>query len=331
MGHHDHAVAGHLHIQLDAVAALEDGRPEGGKGVFRGHGAVAPVEGDQWGHAAHGGEQGIVLGQGIEVDCRQPGGQRDPGHRSGEQGPAAKAVRFALRQLFRRAVTAAIVEECDDGALGRGDLAIQQKAEEGDLQQIQRTGEQQHGAGAPQSDQRRHTVNQQESSEKDQNRPDQRTEVPPQQHTGQPGQLCFDMGCALLNGFPQAFAFQRKEGEHQNPEQGEQERRTQNEKKKHQIERLCPDKPKDVLRHGQLRDIVVGHEYICKGYEQGAVKQDGPVLGEQDVADIPQRPDEQGNRTQCFAPAGQRKPVQEDGKAVQVPARRQKDDEHDPA
>mgnify|MGYP000691898769 CR=1 FL=1 len=129
-------------------------------------------------------------GQGIEVDCRQPGGQRDPGHRSGEQGPAAKAVRFALRQLFRRAVTAAIVEECDDGALGRGDLAIQQKAEEGDLQQIQRTGEQQHGAGAPQSDQRRHTVNQQESSEKDQNRPDQRTEVPPQQHTGQPGQLC---------------------------------------------------------------------------------------------------------------------------------------------
>ena len=134
MGHHDHAVAGHLHIQLDAVAALEDGRPEGRKGVFRGHGAVAPVEGDQRGHAAHGGEQGIVLGQGIEVDCRQPGDQRDTGHRSGEQGPAAKAVRFALRQLFRRAVTEAIVEECDDGALGCGDLAVQQKAEEGDLQ-----------------------------------------------------------------------------------------------------------------------------------------------------------------------------------------------------
>ena len=97
MGHHDHAVAGHLHIQLDAVAALEDGRPEGGKGVFRGHGAVAPVEGDQRGHAAHGGEQGIVLRQSVEVDCHQPGGQCDPGHRSGEQGPAAKAVRFALR------------------------------------------------------------------------------------------------------------------------------------------------------------------------------------------------------------------------------------------
>ena len=134
-----------------------------------------------------------------------------------------------------------------------------------------------------------------------------------------------------LNGFPQAFAFQREEGEHQDPEQGEQERRTQNEKKKHQIERLCPDKPKDVLRHSQLRDIVVSHEYICKGDEQGAVKQDGPVFGEQDMADIPQRPDEQGNRTQCFTPAGQRKPVQEDGKAVKVPARRQKDDEHDPA
>ena len=133
MGHHDHAVAGHLHIQLDAVAALEDGRPEGGKGVFGSHGAVAPVEGDQWGHAAHGGEQGIVLRQSVEVDCHQPGDQRDPGHRSGEQGPAAKAVRFALRQRFRRAVTAAIVEECDDGALGRGDLAIQQKAEEGNL------------------------------------------------------------------------------------------------------------------------------------------------------------------------------------------------------
>ena len=139
------------------------------------------------------------------------------------------------------------------------------------------------------------------------------------------------MGCALLNGIPQVFAFQRKEGEHQDPEQGEQERRTQNEKKKHQIERLCPDKPKDVLRHSQLRDIVVSHEYICKGDEQGAVKQDGPVFGEQDVADIPQRPDEQGNRTQCFTPADQRKPVQEDGKAVKVPARRQKDDEHDPA
>lgn len=183
----------------------------------------------------------------------------------------------------------------------------------------------------PQADQRCHAVNQQGSSEKDQNRPDQRTEVPPQQHTGQPGQLCPDMGSALLNGFPQAFAFQRKEGEHQDPEQGEQERRTQNEKKKHQIERLCPDKPKDVFRHSQLRDIVVSHEYICKGDEQGAVKQDGPVFWEQDMADIPQRPDEQGNRTQCFAPAGQRKPVQEDGKAVQVPARRQKDDEHDPA
>ena len=49
------------------------------------------------------------------------------------------------------------------------------------------------------------------------------------------------------------------------------------------------------------------------------------------MADIPQRPDEQGSETQCFAPAGQRKTVQEDGKAVQVPARRQKDDEHDPA
>ena len=49
------------------------------------------------------------------------------------------------------------------------------------------------------------------------------------------------------------------------------------------------------------------------------------------MADIPQRPDEQGNRTQCFTPAGQRKPVQEDGKAVKVPERRQKDDEHDPA
>lgn len=49
------------------------------------------------------------------------------------------------------------------------------------------------------------------------------------------------------------------------------------------------------------------------------------------MADIPQRPDEQGSETQCFAPAGQRKPVQEDGKAVKVPERRQKDDEHDPA
>ena len=49
------------------------------------------------------------------------------------------------------------------------------------------------------------------------------------------------------------------------------------------------------------------------------------------MADIPQRPDEQGNRTQCFTPAGQRKPMQEDGKAVQVPERRQKDDERDPA
>ena len=100
MCHHDHAVAGHLHIQLDAVTALEDGRPEGGKGVFRGHGAVAPVECDQRGHAAHGGEQGIVLRQSVEVDCHQPGGQRDPGHRSGEQGPAASAMRFALRQRF---------------------------------------------------------------------------------------------------------------------------------------------------------------------------------------------------------------------------------------
>lgn len=86
-----------------------------------------------------------------------------------------------------------------------------------------------------------------------------------------------------------------------------------------------------MFRHSQLRDIVVGHEYIGKGDEQGAVKQDGPVLGEQDMADIPQRPDEQGNRTQLFAPAGQFKPMQEDGKAVQVPERRQKDDEHDPA
>ena len=77
--------------------------------------------------------------------------------------------------------------------------------------------------------------------------------------------------------------------------------------------------------------IIPRTEYICKGDEQGAVKQDGPVFGEQDVAGIPQRPDEQGNRTQCFTSAGQRKTVQEDGKAVKVPARRQKDDEHDPA
>ena len=32
-----------------------------------------------------------------------------------------------------------------------------------------------------------------------------------------------------------------------------------------------------------------------RGDEQGAVKQGGPVFGEQDMADIPQRPDEQGN------------------------------------
>ena len=55
------------------------------------------------------------------------------------------------------------VKQTKDGALGHSDPAVQQKAEEGQLHQLQCAGEQQHGAGAFQPHQRRDAVQQAET------------------------------------------------------------------------------------------------------------------------------------------------------------------------
>ena len=62
MGHHDHAVPGHLHIQLGPLAALIDGQLESGQGVFRCGSGVAAVRGDYRRNAAQHGEQLVVSG-----------------------------------------------------------------------------------------------------------------------------------------------------------------------------------------------------------------------------------------------------------------------------
>ena len=329
MGHHHHAVLCHLNVQFNAVAALENGRPEGGNRVFRGHGAVAPVEGDKGRHAAHCRQQSVVLGQGPEVNGCGGREQGHAAHQCRQQDPAAGAVTPAVRSSFQGDIMVAVIEILNDGALPQRDLAVCQKAQEGKLHRHQDTGNQKHGAGAAQAHQSRDPVQQGRCAKVKDQRPQQDAQVPPRQHRKQPEEPPLDIGNALMGGFLQTFALQREQGQHHDPEQAQQDCRRKRRAVQRQIQRLCPDDAHDILRHRQLGDIVGGHEQVGKGNEHGAVEQHRPIFGQHRVADVRQRPAEQRQQPDLFSPAGRVEAVQDEGKLVQRPEGHQNGNEED--
>ena len=184
---------------------------------------------------------------------------------------------------------------------------------------------------AAQADQAGDAVQQGGGAEADQKRLHQHPDAPPQQHGCQPEEPRFCVGNAPAHGVGQIHPFQREQGQHQHPEQAQQEHGGQHGPVEREPGGLCPDEPQKIFRHGQLGDPAGSQEQIHAGDEQGAVQQDAPVPGAQGVAEVPQRLEKQVPGPQSFAPAGQLKPVEEQGKLVQVPERRQQRDEYDPA
>ena len=332
VGHDHHAVPAHLDIQFDAVAAFPDGRPEGGDGVFRGNGAVAAVVGDEGRHTAHRREQGVVLGQAEQIDRGGAAREGDACHKSRQQQTAAAAGGLIIRRHVRLGPALyPEVEQTEDGTLGHSDPAVQQKAEEGQLHQLQCAGEQQHGAGAFQPYQRRDAVQQGSGQRKEQAGAQQHSEVPPGQRSQDFEEPLLHTAAALFYGGAKRFAFQHEQGQHQSKEDGQQHNGQNACPIQRQNARLCPDDAQDIFGHGQLGDVAGGDVHVRERDEEHTVEQDGPVLRVQHVADVREGDPEQGGQTGRLPPAGPVQPVQHDGKFIQVPERHQNGDERDAA
>ena len=196
---------------------------------------------------------------------------------------------------------------------------------------MQRAREQEHGAGALQPYHRRDAVHQHRGQHEQQTHAEQHPEVPAGQRGQYPEKPLLDVGAALLDGGAEIFVLQGEQRQYQRKKDREQHSGKEDRTVQRQIDRFCPDDAHDVFGHSQLGDIIGGDENIRKGDENGAVKEDGPVLRKNGVADGEKAFPEQGTQLARLTPAGKVQPMQHEGELVQVPEGRQHRNERDAA
>ena len=332
VGHHDHAVLGHLHIQLGPLAALIDGQLESGQGVFRCGSGVAAVRGDYRRNAAQHGEQLVVSGQGKVTECQRKGEQSSTRNRCTQKQPAGGTVILsALDRLRLRGerLPQAAVQHGEDRALRHGDGAVDQELEERHLNGQRRAGQCKHGLCALQPDRDDDAVQRHGNRCRQQQGTQDDREVPAQQQKKSTEDAPADAAKAFLYRLPQAFALQHEQRQHQHPADTEEQQGSTGSQIEQVIPAVCLDDTHDIFRHGKLRDIVIGEEKIGERDQHGTVDQNEPVLRQECVADICKRGAQQGRQADRFALAGKIQPMQQDGKLIQRPERGQDGNERD--
>ena len=331
VGHHHHAVFGHLHVQFGAFAALVDGQLEGGQGVLRRGRGVAPVRRDDGCRAAQHGAQLVACGQDDIYGRQHKSEQRCACNGRSQELPGAEA---AARQciFFRGCVCLqAGIQQRKDGALAQKDDTVREKLKEGQLHHQCSPGHGEHGLRALQPHRKDDPIQRHGHCQQPQRCADGDRKVPACQQQKNAEKPPAHKAEALPGGLPQAFALQHEQRQHQRPADPQRQ--------KHQcpgqIERVVPgvgpDDTQNVFRHSQLGDIIRSEEKAREGNEQGTVDQDEPVLRQPCVGDIPERIAQQGKQAERLAPAGAVQPVQQDGKPVQGPERSQDRDGRDAA
>ena len=217
VGHHDHTILCHLHIQLGPVAVVVDGQLKGGQGVLRCSRRIAAVCRDDGSRAAQHGAQLIIRRQGNinkgKADCDQ----RDADHRSGQQATALRTDGLPILGILRHGITLpqTAVQQKQDAALRNGDGAVEQELEERHLDQQAGAGQRHHGSGVLEPDAQNDRVQRCQYAQGQAARTEDCREIPAQQK-----QRCAENSLphepdALPDGLPQAAALQDKQGQHQ--------------------------------------------------------------------------------------------------------------------
>ena len=149
-----------------------------------------------------------------------------------------------------------VVQQRKDGTLRGGDAAVDQKLEKGQLDQQRGPGHGEHGLCALHADRKDHAVQRENDNAAQQRCPEYRRKVPPRQKQKHPHQTPAHIADTLFDRLPETFALQHKQRQHQHPGETQQQDQNTGCGIKRVIPRVCPDDAQNVLRNGQLGDIV---------------------------------------------------------------------------
>ena len=332
--HHHNAVLRHLNVQLGTLTAVVNGKLEGGQGVFRCGGGIAAVCRDDRHSAAQHGAQLIVLRQNKVAGGKHEGEQSGTGNGGGQKRPAIGAAGSAVRvcvRFKRYATPQAVIERGNNGALCKGDGAVDEKLEEGKLNGQRGTGQCKHGLCALHPDADDDAVQRQRDGGSQQQRTQQGRNIPPQQQKKCAENARAHMADAFTNRLPQAFVLQKEQRQHQHPADQENQKCGAEGQIKQVIPAVGTNDAHDIFRHCKLGDIIRGKKKIGERDQRGAVDQNEPVLRQKGTTGVQQGGVQQCGQADALALAGKVQSMQQDGTFKQRPEGCQDGDENDAA
>ena len=162
VGHHSHAVSGHLHVELNAGTAIFQRSLEGSHGVFRRTGGIAPVIGDHRVGKPQHALQRLRLREQQIYRRHAAGDQRGTGHHPGQYRLFAVRGRECIGNGRQYCIGLAgrFVQYLCKGALRRRHGTVHEQAKERQLNQQCRAGECQQGSSAGEADTKDNAIEQ---------------------------------------------------------------------------------------------------------------------------------------------------------------------------
>jgi len=170
VGHHSHAVSGHLHVQLNAGTAIFQCSLEGSHGVLRRTGGITPVVGDHRVGKTQNALQRLRLRKQQIHRCYAAGDQRGAGHHSCQHRQFAVRGRGCTANGRLRGIWLAgrFVQYLGKGTLRRRHGTVHEQAKERQLNQQCRAGECQQGSSTGEADTKDNAIEQRCSTQQHQ-------------------------------------------------------------------------------------------------------------------------------------------------------------------
>ena len=170
VGHHSYAVSGHLHVQLNAGAAVLQRGLEGGHGIFRCTGGITPVVGDYRVGKTQNALQRLRLREQKIHRCHAAGDQRGAGHHSCQHRLFAVRGRgcTANGRLRCSGLSGHFIQCLCKGTLRRRHGAVHEQTKERQFDQQCRARKRQQGSSAGKADTKNDTIEQQSPAQQHQ-------------------------------------------------------------------------------------------------------------------------------------------------------------------
>ena len=216
VGHHGYAVGGHLHIQLNAGAAIFQRGLEGGHGVLRRTGRIAPVVGDHRVRKTQHALQRLRLREQQIHRCYAAGDQCGAGHHPGQHrlltGQGGELSGNGRLRCI--GLSGHFIQCLCKGALRRRHGAVHEQTKEWQFDQQCRARKRQQGSSAGKADTKNDTIEQQSPAQQHQSGAHGSGQHPAQCQRKQLPGAAAQNPQTLLKCTAKAFTFQQEFWQH---------------------------------------------------------------------------------------------------------------------